>query len=371
MRNLRVIEQRWLGKGYDALDFQQVGAVAWDTSSSSVRLASYDGRGLLLQRWPVKTATYDSAEFILHNHEFATSVGDPIIDFHHFSDLKLDCLVLASGNLLTVQETPDGSEEVEIVGSVDVGLTAAAWSPDEELLVLVSKSDTVIFMSREFDEMANITLSDEDLSTSKHVSVGWGKTETQFRGKGAKALRDPTIPEKIDEGLESRKDDHSTTISWRGDGAYVAINSRQASPRRVIRMFSREGELDGVSEPVDYLEAALSWRPIGNVLASVQRLEDRVEVIFFERNGLRHGQFQLRTGPANTAALDSQISLQWNCDSSILCVCFADRLQMWTMGNYHYYLKQEHILNSAAPDNLAQISWHPEDPLLCAVATQG
>ena len=371
MRNLRVIEQWWLEKGQDALESRQVGAVTWDTSFNSVRLVSHNDRGLWLQRWLVEELAEGRPKCIPEKYDYIPNVEDRVLDFHRFPDIKLECLVFASGDLVTMQETPDQQVEVEIAGSVDVGLVAATWSPDEELLVLVSKTDTVIFMSRDFDEVANISLSDADLSTSKQVSVGWGKTETQFRGKGAKALRDPTIPEKVDQGLKSSKDDISTTISWRGDGAYVAINSCQASPRRVIRIYSREGELDGVSEPVDYLEAALSWRPAGNILASVRRLEGHVEIIFFERNGLRHGQFQLRTGTQNAQALDSPIALQWNCDSSILCVSFADRLQMWTMGNYHYYLKQEHLLSSTGLSRLAQIAWHPEEPLLCAVATQG
>ncbi|KAI1045270.1 hypothetical protein LB505_005029 [Fusarium chuoi] len=78
----------------------------------------------------------------------------------------------------------------------------------------------------------------EDLNASKHVSVGWGKKETQFQGRGAKAMRDPTIPEKVDEGLPSPHEDSATTISWRGDGAYVAINSVQEGSRR----FTREKE---------------------------------------------------------------------------------------------------------------------------------
>jgi hypothetical protein len=33
-------------------------------------------------------------------------------------------------------------------------------------------------------------------------------------------------------------------ISWRGDGAYVAVNSLEAGSRRVIRVYSREGTLE-------------------------------------------------------------------------------------------------------------------------------
>jgi elongator complex protein 1 len=181
------------------------------------------------------------------------------------------------------------------MGSIDAGIAAARWSPDEELLAVVTKADTVILMGGAFDPVAEITMTDEDLKASKHVSVGWGKKETQFQGRGAKALRDPTIPEKVDQGLPSTNEDGAVSISWRGDGAFVAINSVQEGFRRAIRVYSREGELDSASEPVDGFEGALSWRPSGNLIAGIQRLTDRVDVVFFERNGLRHGQFTLRS----------------------------------------------------------------------------
>lgn len=291
------------------------------------------------------------------------------MSLHYFSDTATACLVLEGGDIVIVQE-PSGPEEVhiEIMGSIDAGITAARWSPDEELLIITTKADAVVFMSRSFDGIAEATMTSEDLSASKHVSVGWGKKETQFQGKGAKAkgLRDPTIPEKIDEGNLSPNDDGRTSVSWRGDGAYVAINSTDAASRRVIRVYTRDGVLDGVSEPVDGMEGALSWRPAGNLMAGIQRFSDHIDVVFFEKNGLRHGQFTLRS----TVPLDDpniRISLEWNSDSTVLAVSFADTVQLWTMGNYHWYLKQELLLRSPC----SQLSWHPEKALRLSIAATG
>ena len=287
---------------------------------------------------------------------------DRIVSLHHFSDTLTTCLVLEGGDIVIVQESEDSSPQdgvhIEIMGSIDDGITAARWSPDEELLAIATKANTVVFMSRSFEGITDATMTADDLKLSKHVSVGWGKKETQFQGKGAKALRDPTIPEKVDEGVLSPSDDGATTISWRGDGAYVAINSVEAGIRRVIRVFSRDGVLDSVSEPVDGMESSLTWRPSGNLIASTQRCSDRVDVVFFERNGLRHGQFSLRS-PQERNILDDQMRLEWNSDSTVLAVTFNDRVQFWTMGNYHWYLKQE---ISTATRALG-VTWHPEKPL--------
>ncbi|KAK0704943.1 IKI3 family-domain-containing protein [Lasiosphaeris hirsuta] len=298
---------------------------------------------------------------------------DAIRSLHHSSDSLSTCVIMASGDIVTVAEYDDGAAvegvaHVEIVGTLEPSIAAARWSPDEELLVIITGDGKAVFMSRSFDVIVETAFGVDDLKSSKHVSVGWGKKETQFHGRGAKAktLRDPTIPEKVDEGSLSSNDDGSCTISWRGDGAYVAVNFFQEGVRRVIRVFNRDGELDSVSEPVDGLEGSLSWRPEGNLMAGIQRLADRVDVVFFERNGLRHGQFTLRT-PEDASDAIGDVTLEWNSDSSVLAVILKDRVQLWTAGNYHWYLKQE-IFCKPFGSQAPRFTWHSEKPLLFAAA---
>ena len=298
---------------------------------------------------------------------------DRVLSLHFFADSLTTCLVLEGGDIVVVREEPLPDEDkIEIVGSVDVGITAAAWSPDEEMLVLTTRAQTFLYMTRDFENVADITLTPQDMQSSQHVSVGWGKKETQFQGKRAKALRDPTVPEKIDQGILSSNDDRSTTISWRGDGAFVAVNSIEADARRVIRVYSREGTLDSVSEPVDGLESALSWRPSGSLIAGIQRLEDRVDVVFFERNGLRHGEFSLRLTEAEMNSWASSIQLAWNVDSTVLAVKFQDRVQFWTTGNYHWYLKQDVPISIDSNYPLPySFQWHQEKALRLVAGSSG
>ncbi|KAI1175770.1 IKI3 family-domain-containing protein [Nemania sp. FL0916] len=322
-----------------------------------VRASSIDIEGQEIASWDAPSPNPDLAV-------------DKIVSLHHFADSLTTCLVFEGGDITVVRESenssPSDGVHIEIMGSIDEGITAASWSPDEELLAVTTKADTVIFMTREFDGITNINLTAEDLKASKHVSVGWGKKETQFQGRGAKALRDPTIPEKVDQGAISPTDDGKTSISWRGDGAYVAISAIEQDIRRVIRVYSRDGTLDSASEPVDHIGSALSWRPAGNLIASVQGFEDRVDVIFFERNGLRHGQFSLRY-PEGKTIMKDEIQLSWNADSTVLAVTLDDRIQLWTMGNYHWYLKQEILTESKT----TQLLWHPEKSLRFGAAIAG
>ncbi|GAB7361454.1 hypothetical protein MBLNU230_g1510t1 [Neophaeotheca triangularis] len=355
-------------------------ATTWDATDDSLILAfgpSETSPALTLRRLPADgilpsdTVAITSWDAPSPNPDLPV---DRILDLQYFADTRTACLVLEGGDIIVVREEPQPDEElIEIVGSVDAGIAAARWSPDEELLAVTTKADTVLFMTRAFEATASIELSTRDVEVSNHVSVGWGKSETQFKGRGAKALRDPTVPEHIDAGILSPFDDGSCTISWRGDGQYVALNSiLESEPqRRIIRVYSREGILESVSEPVDGLEGALSWKPSGQLIAGIQRKGQSVDVVFFERNGLRHGEFSLRLSEQEAESVGSSISLSWNVNSSVLAVAMQERVQLWQTSNYHYYLKQEIQSGMIPAARAVSHKWHPEQALRLACHTTG
>lgn len=304
-------------------------------------------------------------------------------DLKYFAETNSAVVVLSNGDIVNVvgaDESIPGSEPtIEIVGSIDGGIHDAKWSPDEEILALATPK-SMILLSKVFDPIEEMEIDVKDLSMSKHVSVGWGKKETQFQGKGAKAkaLRDPTVPVKVDQGTVCPGDDGKRTVSWRGDGEYVSVSCTDIIPdesqestltRRTIRVYSRNGELNSVSEPVDTMEHQVAWRPSGNVIASVQRDPSRADakgpdLIFFERNGLRRYEFSLRIA-YDTPVLD----LAWNLDSEVLAVHLPDRIQLWTTKNYHWYLKQE-IVPRKKGSVPSRIMWHPEKPLSLLICYQ-
>ncbi len=260
------------------------------------------------------------------------------------------------------------------------------------------------------------------------VNVGWGRKETQFHGKAGKeaALSGGVVRMEVD-GEENGQqkavddlvgDDGLPRISWRGDGLYFSINSLDPifstakdgaetflNHRRQVRVYSRNPEiaLSTTSEAIMGLEASTSWRPSGNLIASVQRFgpsgsnggletgeggdRGRCDIIFLERNGLRHGEFRLREDKLERYVEGAREvkkgrkegipkfevrELAWNSDSTILAVWISrysrdesqtqlngdhimnsqgqkdseqdqdsDVVQLWTTNNYHWYLKQE------------------------------
>lgn len=314
---------------------------------------------------------------------------DELISFAHFADSNQLVFVLKNGDIITA--TYDGFSDsidpdqtmVEIVGSIDSGLQAASWSSDEETLVLVTNERSVILLSRMFEPIAEATLQEQDSELSNHVDVGWGSKETQFKGKGAKALerdlfknldlerdehkRDPTMPQYVDRGDLSPFDTHLAEISWRSDCEFFAITTIDKIndvERRMIRVFSREGVIDSVSEPVDFLENQLAW---GTLISSIQRKNhgneetDELDLVFFERNGLRHGQFDTRL------PLDTKIDkITWNSTNEVLAILANNKIYIWTTKNYHWYLKQE--IDSI--EQLNFIKWHPEKNLRLLVGSE-
>lgn len=325
-----------------------------------------------------------------------------LLSFVHFEDSAQLVFVFTNGDIVTAtydSSSPDcDTTAVEIVGLIDAGLVAASWSPDEETLAMLSSERSLILLSRLLEPISEKILNPEDIQVSeaKHVSVGWGKEETQFKGKGFKALererealkhagldlkedspmRDPTV-KQLEKGTITQFDNGSAKISWRGDCEYFAVSTIESVEtleqyqRRVIRVFSRDGDLDSVSEAVDGIEHNLAWRPSGSVIASTQRYIDSdgdevLDIAFFERNGLRHGEFNSRLDPASEVIQD----IQWSSNSDVVAFHTDNCVRVWSTKNWHWYLKQEMFVNEQIPENkVAFIKFHPEKPLQLMVGT--
>lgn len=106
---------------------------------------------------------------------------------------------------------------------------------------------------------------------------------------------------------------------------------------RRIRIFSRLGEHSSTSEPLAGLEGSLAWVPSGEILASTQRRtfsraqtdpagqnpgatteeEEQLQVVFFERNGLRRHDFEMRELRAQRVQV---WGMRWNAASDLLAL---------------------------------------------------
>uniref|UniRef100_A0A1E1VXL1 Elongator complex protein 1 n=1 Tax=Pectinophora gossypiella TaxID=13191 RepID=A0A1E1VXL1_PECGO len=257
------------------------------------------------------------------------------------------CVGLANGELFTIGEC---GTSCDLAGVCDNGLLAMEWSPDQELLVLVTREMSTILMSCTFDPITETNLLAEEFGEKQFITVGWGKKETQFHGREGKQA----AKAKTEVSGDPQADD-TVKITWRGDGELYAVGFTIEGIRR-FKVFDREGHLQYTSEKQPGLETNLSWRPSGNVIATTQKLPDKYIVSFFEKNGLKHGGFDIPVNSTTTVE-----DLLWSSDSEIItlqCKDMADNTQkllLFTMSNYHWYLKQTLVFNTE--QNIRKILW--------------
>nr|CAD7595063.1 unnamed protein product [Timema genevievae] len=264
------------------------------------------------------------------------------------------CLAFENGDVLTVEH---GTNIIESVGFVDSGLKSFCWSPDQEVVCMVTGRDTVIIMTGTFDPIIEVDLHQDSFGEKQFITVGWGKKETQFHGSEGKAAR--FVTQDVD-GPNLNKDAGIALISWRGDGLLFAVSVVNKENVRYIRIFNREGVLQYTSEKLSGLESVLAWRPSGNLLATTQQLPNKYIVAFFEKNGLRHGEFSLPFCSSERKVLQ----LLWNTESTILTVHCENvassdtSLYFYTVNNYHWYLKQ--VLDFSKDRKIRCVEWDIE-----------
>ncbi|WVR09089.1 hypothetical protein IAU60_006151 [Kwoniella sp. DSM 27419] len=309
------------------------------------------------------------------------------LDLHYLPDDRTLIILLAGGDIATlVLQGPDGGvTPVEVVGSVDSGIKAAAWSPDDEQLVLVTGEDNLVCMTRHFDVMHEEPLRAEEFGEDQFINVGWGSKSTQFHGSLGKAAA--KAPVKTSQSLSHPSDTGLPQITFRGDASFFAVSSLDPYPsdpdqaRRQVRVYSRDPnsgfvpKLSATSESLPGLEGPLTWRPSGNVISTLVRYgyeggaegrQGKWDVAMLERNGLRHGGFELRED-LGTWQEGRVRGMQWSSDSEVLAIWVErkdrDVVQLWSMKNYHYYLKQEIFSHDPSASRFKGFKWHPEQAL--------
>ena len=265
-------------------------------------------------------------------------------DLSYFSDGRL-IISFDSGLLISIDINV---KSIEVIGTFPTGLSGTWKSPDDELLILAAKDNAIILMTAgDYEPLLEFNPDEATNEAFANVNVGWGAKATQFHGKAGKAARE------VNQEAPETTDKNDLKVVWRDDGMYFAVSFVGQDKIRRIRVFNRQGQLQSTSENVKSLGTSLAWKPNGGALiASSMKLPNGKDVIgFYEKNGLRHGEFPLQN-PAQVH------DLKWNCDASILALHLTendtDLIQLWTVSNYKWQLKK--CLKS---DKFLGLLWDP------------
>ncbi|XP_055329942.1 elongator complex protein 1-like [Paramacrobiotus metropolitanus] len=361
MRNLEFVSER-----HRSLPFGTVSEHAGDNQS---KFLCSDTTGAV--------AAASNSGYVFIRNEEETVFGIPP---EHSHIVDIDYLVAEAALFIaTVEGTIALSwgNDVSVMCHIAEGVSACKWSADQEVLALTTRhthgGPHLIVMTADWLAVSTSPMESEEFGEQMPVTVGWGKKETQFHGsEGKEAAKAKT---QITGGIMG-EDDAIPRISWRGDGQYFAVGSISELRRsRLIRVYDRQGVLQSTSEPVNGLEWCLAWKPSGALIASSIYESDQRHIQFFEKNGLRHGEFALPFPAQQSAVKD----LQWNSTSEILLVWIVlneptglcDCLQLWTVNNYHWYAKQTLRYPRTGADQIAAARWSQHEPYVLYILDSG
>ncbi|KAJ6534029.1 pol II transcription elongation factor [Mycena vulgaris] len=316
-----------------------------------------------------------------------------VVSFRFLPDSRRLAVLMRGGDITMI--TIDAEDPVpEVEGTIEPGILAASWSPDDSLLAIVTGEQKLTLMTSTFDGLSDAPLFTTEFGEDVPINVGWGSKQTQFHGSLGKAAAQAPSARAVG---ASPDDDAMPRVSWRGDGTFFVVSSlspaSDALRYRTLRVYDRQAALQSTSEAVAGLEHAMAWRPSGNLIVGTQRFgfegggagkEGRHDVVFFERNGLRHGEFAVRVADLAIAPGPREEGrkwgykvkeLSWSSDSNVLGLWIekdeGDIFQLWTTGNYHWYLKHETPAPSSpsGPGRFTSVEWHPEQALHVVLTT--
>lgn len=215
-------------------------------------------------------------------------------------------ICFASGSMFQVKD-----KTWEEVGELGDGILTGCWAPNQEYFAVATGAGNLIVFTPEFDVLYEAKIDDDDLTF---------KADDQVKNC---QIRD-------------------AQISWRGDSSIFVVNYSINGGRKCLTRDMQRGlqvakgparadnqVVFSVSEaPVETLELPISFMPNGSLVAGFQRRvlpngQLNPEIIFWERNGLRHGEFDLPK--AKEPAKTDIFKLSFNLESTVLAIhCTID-----------------------------------------------
>ena len=101
---------------------------------------------------------------------FPSAIEDlEIKSMNYQLELEAVSVSLSSGTIVLIHTE---SQEVEEVGCVDSGITALEWSPDGDILAIITGSGNLLIMSQEWEALSEVSLDDSGAPVSEGT-ISW------------------------------------------------------------------------------------------------------------------------------------------------------------------------------------------------------
>lgn len=334
------------------------------------------------------------------------------MDLNDEGGLHLTCLSHA-GHVVSVSidttaslalEGGNVEEGSEYIGTFENGLECGGWSPDGEVLALVT------FANDEGEEGNAIVMEPEEAKVPILMTMN-----TQYEIL-AEVRLDPCLFALRDIPAKEAIEPHAISFCWRPDSSSLAVSTMDVpeersddskpspKPLRRIRTYNRttldllsvSKEEDGSGRDVpNLLPVKPTWAPAGcsHYVGAVQSSrpltstsargrQGTLQVAFLEPNGLRHRECKIHnTGAAGTTKSvekEEVTVIAFNLEGDLLAVTILvsstdqspyGKVQLYHRNNYHWYLKYElRYYDGETSSVVSSIKFSDEDPYQVMVA---
>lgn len=251
-------------------------------------------------------------------------------------------------------------EGSECIGSFENGLECGEWSPDGEILALITFADE----------------EEQEEGCDGKIPILM-TMNTQYEILSEIRL-DPCLSAEHTAEHESFNDPNAISMCWRPDSSSLAVSTMDASvnnkPLRRVRTFSTTLQLISLSKEEDgsgrdvpnLLSTPPTWAPAGcshNVgvvqssrpltLKSAKAKQVSMQIAFMEPNGLRHRECKIQNTCVEKEEREEVTGVSFNLEGDLLSVTSMvisltdqsvapyGKVQLYHRSNYHWYLKSE------------------------------
>lgn len=122
----------------------------------------------------------------------------------------------------------------EIVGSIQEGIRAMAWSPDQEVVILATGNDTIMAMSKDWEILFENSI--ETIPTKQ-------------------------LKSHIKQAPVANLVKAQPKIAWRADGKFFVVSSTDSDGKQWIRTWERSGAIFARNETtINGLGSCIHWR---------------------------------------------------------------------------------------------------------------
>ncbi|MBW0588624.1 hypothetical protein O181_128339, partial [Austropuccinia psidii MF-1] len=190
-------------------------------------------------------------ETILNGNDSQSDSEITIVGLKPLPESSQTCLITSDGRISVSPMEEIGQEEefctfqFDTIGTFDDGICFSSWSPDNELLVIVTGSSKLVLLTKTFDVLSEAPIDFAWFGDYQPVNLGWGTKSTQFHGSLGKSAAQMSEAETLPSAtiLPNSFSLNAYEISWRGDGAFFALTcpgrqDKNCRAQRVIKIFS-------------------------------------------------------------------------------------------------------------------------------------